>query len=1141
MKTFKILFFVLILFAFSEQIHAQTPVNVYTGVSDPAAQGWTQLKLDAAVNTEAAPTSQVVGSGVLKLLSTNATDQFSQLAWYQTGFNLSRSVGYTIEVKAKVIAADKTGAFNIQGFDNEGKGFRIGILTDKITELTDPMAATRVVANGLVNSDGFHIFRFAFAPDGLVTVYRDGLKIGTFPVATFQFDNIIENGGFEEAAYPDFVSNKTMQRMTDRRDVMFGTYALQLNNNGEPTDGYLSSPPFDVTRTRHIPVKNGSQYDISITRRRTKAEPWGWRDMGTYYDTDNGSVGLKGVLSDGRGVAESGRDANPSTHMWAGCNDRFWLTHSQTITAPGGVKTIHFEFPTWDRDSGKKSNTTSLDNFTFREKMPITVGPTTPIKGFDNEPLFPSSYVNIIKNGGFEDPQMNNDGSFYEWPISIAGSSSENSNMPTARNDIWGGLMRLQTFNKPDDNVQGGHARSGKNSARWTTLGSDAAGLGFGNGWDNRLDFKVVLEPNKTYRFNFWYAMPGWGERCWLKLKLNNTCLNINGGRDNIWGHQINPPDQHWAGWRNADVIFTTTATEYILHLYDATRNSWWMNLYFDDFVLYEVTPSQPIDPQIVGKTNLIANGDFEDANMNNDGTAYSWALASQSDAHFFGEVGVIPEDEAFPMTYNAMWGTWLRLQDREARKFDDGVWGPNQGSNWVDGEFRYDTGKQWAHSGNKSLRFTFMDDWDRAQKFEGHPHSGDYDVPEPYRLNINFQKELEPNKTYTFVFWVKTSCWRDYGWMHIANGDIRVYSAELSNKYMNWMRQSVTFSTTIAHHTLRLFTEFGGWFNFYLDDLFLFEEDTYVPYVPNGASYLAFGKSTGTSSTNVELEYIWVDNTGPYAPDYIVDTPTKTWTEYKNDYGNNIIFKEGGQLTGISGTQTVNGVVKIEKTFTANQWYPIGFPFNIASVRSNKAGFDNYDLETYNPAGASGNKGDYWLRTYDGPTDKFNDYTYASKAIAKDGYALQVPANLNGATFTFTSVPYVSLSNSTEFDVLSGDYKLTHNPSVANVNVANDATNSYYAFEYTGQAGNYGLLASNYTVKPFESVVVANQIIGPLRTSLSVDVMTSLPAFSTEAIATEYYNLQGARVMQLQRDQIYIVKSIYESGRTEVVKLIWK
>ena len=274
----------------------------------------------------------------------------------------------------------------------------------------------------------------------------------------------------------------------------------------------------------------------------------------------------------------------------------------------------------------------------------------------------------------------------------------------------------------------------------------------------------------------------------------------------------------------------------------------------------------------------------------------------------------------------------------------------------------------------------------------------------------------------------------------------------------------------------------------------------------------------------------------------YIVDDAFKTWTEYATEYGGDIIFRDGGQLSGIVGNKTVNGVVKVEKTFVAKQWYPIGFPFDIASVRSNKPTYDNYDLKTYNPGGASGDKGDYWLRTYDGVGDVFEEYTYGATSIIPGGYAIQLPANLDGATLTFTSHPYVTLTNSDVFNFLAGKYKLTNNPSVANTMITNGGTNYYYTFEYTTQTGNFGLIAAPYPLKPFEPVVIANAIVGPLRASMNVDQLTPMPTFDVnDKIVTEYYNLQGIRVMQPQRGQVYIAKSVHESGKTQVVKLIWK
>lgn len=802
------LLFTCILSLSAWQVTAQTPVKVYSGESVPTEQGWTEQKLDATVNSLAAPTTQAVTDGVLKLTSTNEPNQFSQLLWYKPDLDLGFETGFIIEIIAKIKSADKTGAFNIQGFDKAGRGFRIGILNNAVTEQTNPFAATNILAGDLNNGNDFHIYRIvaAPAPDDNAKVYRDDVLLGTFQLQFFQFDNIIENGGFEDAEFPDFISAATLVRVDDPEKKSSGKYSLEMSNNGMVTNNWLNP---ELARTREIAVKPGAKYELYITRRRTMGEPYCWRDFGAFYDFQSGTLGLKG----------ENRDNRVYNVTWGSCNDDTWQTHSQDFAAPTGAKTIRLEFPTWIRDDSKYDVSTSLDNVTLREKPALLVGMTDHFQ----PPLIPEGVINLIKNGSFEDSSINNDGTGYNWALSDPERVNDNS--PTEYNPLWGGLVRLQTFKKDDDEVQGDYRCSGNNALRWTTL----------ENYDNRLDFKVILEPNKTYRFNFWYALPKWGEQGWLKLKINNTTENTDNGTV-IWGQKLLPGWQHWIGWQNSDVVFTTTETDYILHLYDGSRNSSWWNLHFDDFMLYEVTPEQPIDPQVAGKANLLANADFEDITKNNDGSSYNWALSNPEN-----------DDDAFPMAYNEMWGTWLRIQDKEQREVADGEW-----NNW-NGNERFDTGKQWAHSGTKSVRFTFMDNIDAARAFEG---LSENETPQAYRLNMNFQKELAPNRTYTFVFWIKTSCWNDRGWFHIANGDMIVLSQELSNRYMNWSRQSVTFSTTEENHTLRMYTQFGGWMNFYLDDLFLFEEDEHTPI---GGGYLAFGKSTGTSSTDVEIKSITI------------------------------------------------------------------------------------------------------------------------------------------------------------------------------------------------------------------------------------------------------------------------------------------
>jgi len=145
-----------------------------------------------------------------------------------------------------------------------------------------------------------------------------------------------------------------------------------------------------------------------------------------------------------------------------------------------------------------------------------------------------------------------------------------------------------------------------------------------------------------------------------------------------------------------------------------------------------------------------------------------------------------------------------------------------------------------------------------------------------------------------------------------VANGDVKVLAQELNNKYMNWTRQQVTFSTTAANHTLRMFTEFGGWMNFYLDDLFLYEEDTYIPVDYNSASYLAFGKSTGTSSVDAEVEYLKVFKGGAYAPGEEVFT--------------SVIFHLNGGTGANSGVYDAGSAINLptpEKTgYSFGGWY---------------------------------------------------------------------------------------------------------------------------------------------------------------------------------------------------------------------------
>ena len=820
MRTISFYFYLVCFWLAGSTAIAQSLNPIYRATGLPSTQNWQEVKLDNA-NPQGGVITQNVSDGVLRLTSTNAADKFTQLGWYKTGIGLNRDNGYTIEIRAKVIDAEKNGAFNIQGFDSEGKGFRIGIYKNYLAEQNNPLAATNVLQSGLSNDDGFHNYRIAVKPSGDLTLYRDNATIGTFPIDAFYFDNIIENGGFEDGNaavggndkspifYPDFMTSTGdiyRKVSTDSYYVHSGSGALFISNEGQVMP-HGSDPNYDIegARTRELPVKEGKSYNISIARKRatdpainqSTPDDWGWRDMGAWWNTQGGT--------------QNGADNRNPNAMWAAAWENHWQIHNQRITVPmsEGISSLHFEFPSWLRNNTYNYVETAFDDFYFSEDYGINVG--AQIAEPTSEPVFPSNFTNLIINGGFEDYDTNNDGSEYAWAL----SNMDEENTPAERNDLWGQYVRLQINDKPNDQVGGQWAHSGVSSMRYSTL-------------DQGTDFHFAkeLEANKTYRFNFWIRSPHWNERCNLNVAIGNKDVE-----DIIWSNKVGA--NHNNVWANADMTFTTTNDKKTLHFYLDDQTGWF-NFFLDDLVLYEVT-SPEADPH-AGKTNLFPNGGFENIDQEIDGSDYSWELASNRTGDAYSD--------NYPVAMNDFWGAYLRIQDQ------------------AKGE---DTGKLWARSGNNSLRVSYLAERHQAQAFEGKSGDGEENDPDAWQQNINMQYELEPNKTYTFVFWIRSANYPDRGRVYVANGDLVIWGGELNNRFLDWQKQTITFSTTANNHTLRMYTEFSGWFNFYLDDMALYKESQYVVPAPN--DYLFFGKSMGTQSANVEIEYVAISTQGAYAP----------------------------------------------------------------------------------------------------------------------------------------------------------------------------------------------------------------------------------------------------------------------------------
>jgi hypothetical protein len=241
--------------------------------------------------------------------------------------------------------------------------------------------------------------------------------------------------------------------------------------------------------------------------------------------------------------------------------------------------------------------------------------------------------------------------------------------------------------------------------------------------------------------------------------------------------------------------------------------------------------------------------------------------------------------------------------------------------------------------------------------------------------------------------------------------------------------------------------------------------------------------------------------------------------------------------LTGIGeGGLTIPGVVKYKKTFTPKQWYAVGFPFAPASYWGDFT--ENPDLYIWNDTDENG---DFWVKSYNGTA---NSFEYSTEMAAGTGYIIQFPEDFTEKEVIFTSAQGVTLKNITETDLdntlalAESGYYLLANPSVNNLELS--TANKYYI--YNGSNCFVLLQSGSATVKPFESFVVAKGITGELRASLDIQTVTALEQlqWNDPVVRTEYYNLQGMKVLSPAKNDLYIVKTTHASGKTSAIKRIY-
>lgn len=493
----------------------------------PSEYSWKELILDKNVNALAGEVTTKVEQNLLKVSSTNTADQYSQIGWYQANPGFDPATGYTVEIKAKVNKAPQYGAFNIQGMDKSGKGFRLGIYDSYLANQTNPFLATDTLKTGSNKSS--LTYRVAVTKEGKAYVYRDNVHIGSFDTEGYRMDNIIANGGFEDFTKADentgrnpeyYIANgwSTTGGLFEREwiDAFTGEFCAWAESGkgqdvspGVTTVGYPSYRP--------IPLKPNADYQVSAAIRRVSAfgdNPW--RDFDVWYN--------------GVGTANAGTRA---IHHIIYKNHLTFAQWSWTAKGSNTNKSLIINIPCLTNEDF--SSTVLFDDVNVQEVIAI------------DTPGGNAQLTNLFTNGGFED--------------TTGWATGDSGNEPANQMDEWGCKLRIQTGAKADDVDEWAH--SGTKSLRFCTF----------NGAEN-LNFKRTLTADKSYEFSLWIKTAKYEDpACQFTIAIGDEVLFTEALTRNT-------------EWRQIKVNFSTTEAKKELRIY--TVNGGWFNMYIDDIELYQ-------------------------------------------------------------------------------------------------------------------------------------------------------------------------------------------------------------------------------------------------------------------------------------------------------------------------------------------------------------------------------------------------------------------------------------------------------------------------------------------------------------------------------------------------------------------------
>ncbi|GHV10426.1 hypothetical protein FACS1894162_4420 [Bacteroidia bacterium] len=310
------------------------------------------------------------------------------------------------------------------------------------------------------------------------------------------------------------------------------------------------------------------------------------------------------------------------------------------------------------------------------------------------------------------------------------------------------------------------------------------------------------------------------------------------------------------------------------------------------------------------------------------------------------------------------------------------------------------------------------------------------------------------------------------------------------------------------------------------------------------------------------DFNAIWGIDEGlgyPYFLSSVLQMDADTTAAASSYVAGNIVFlsdnDETAQLLGATNLQ-VSGRVKVVKTFDTGKWYPVGFPFALAGISIKQGGTtrqgviysgDQDDIAFTDNGGADDN---FFVKYYHGESNrfKFTDEIEAGKAyIIEFPEGDQFTSGTVEVTFTSEANPVLNSASTTHTAYDADKYTLVINPNVANIDGWADATH-YYRYDYSD---HFEETATISDLKPFEAVVVYNgesgQALRVIGDGLGQTGITEPVLSFDPVVATQYYNLQGVqisvgalRATPLQPG-VYIMKTVYQSGKSEVSKIIVK